>query len=312
MRLALFSHPTNRRSTDRGYMPVCAATLAVLCACSAPASQAQGLPSPVPAQARIHESEQWAEIARHLPDPATATPAVLEQQGDILRARRYPEDALDYYKYAQARGGERASLSNKMGLAELEMKNVQLAQVFFERVVKLDKKSAEGWNNLGAAEFLDGSIGSATRAYKNAIKLDKGHAIYHSNLANIYFQGKDYKAAQRELTIALKLDPRIFDRREGLGGVEAHVLSAEDRARFSFEMAKLYARNGLEVEMLHSLAMASEAGMDVQREMHHDAYLTKFEEDPRVLVLVRNAQLLRTGHGAALSAYPQGSAADGS
>jgi hypothetical protein len=83
--------------------------------------------------------------------------------------------------------------------------------------------------------------------------------------------------------------------------VAAHVLSSQDRARFSFEMAKLDARNGLEEQMLHSLAMACEAGMNIQREMHGDAVLAKYEMDPRVVVLVHNAEELRAGRAAAAS-----------
>ena len=45
--------------------------------------------------------------------------------------------------------------------------------------------------------------------------------------------------------------------------------------------------------MLHSLAKAAEAGMDVQVEMRHDPVLAKFEMDPRVVVLVHNAHELR-------------------
>src|SRR5437868_5906524 len=44
-------------------------------------------------RARLHDSDQWLDIQRHLPDPATASPKMLEQQADILRARRFPEDA---------------------------------------------------------------------------------------------------------------------------------------------------------------------------------------------------------------------------
>ena len=51
-----------------------------------------------------HQSPDWAAIEKHLPDPATASAKQLEMQGDILRARRFPEDALDYYGYALRRG----------------------------------------------------------------------------------------------------------------------------------------------------------------------------------------------------------------
>jgi tetratricopeptide (TPR) repeat protein len=250
----------------------------------------------------MHQSDQWKEIERHLPDPVTASAETLEQQGDILRARRFPEDAMDYYRYALARGGNLPSIMNKLGLTELEMRNIELARSYFQRVVKLDRKYAEAWNNLGAVEFLDGQPMAAISRYKRAIKLEKREAVYHSNLATAYIGSKDYSGARREIAAALELDPRVFDRDIGFGGVAAHVLSSQDRARFSFEMARMYARGGMQDQMLHSLSVASEAGMDVQREMRKDPALARFEFDPRVVVLVRNAQELRAGHRATASA----------
>jgi tetratricopeptide (TPR) repeat protein len=243
----------------------------------------------------MHDSEQWEQIQQHLPNPATASPQTLEMQGDILRARRFPEDAMDYYRYALARGGAEAPLLNKLGLTELEMRNVELARSYFQRVVKLTKKDPAAWNNLGAVEYLDGANAEAVSDYKKAIKLDKRQPVYHANLSTAYFERKNYGGARKEMAMALELDPEVFDRQTSGGGVAAHVLTSEDRARFSFEMAKLYAGNGLEEKMLHSLAMACEAGMDVQREMRKDAVLAKYELDPRVVVLVHNAQTLRAG-----------------
>ena len=270
----------------------------------APSNQAPSSTSApaAPVRDRMHDTDQWAEIQRHLPNPATATAQSLEQQGDILRARRFLEDAMDYYRYALTRGGSAPSIMNKLGLTELEMKNVELARSYFQRVVKLDRKDGEAWNNLGAVEFVDGQPLTAISHYKRAIKLQKHEAVYHANLATAYFGVKDYSSARRELMEALKIDPQVFDRQEGNGGVAAHVLSSADRARFSFEMARMYARDGLEEQMLHSLAMASEAGMDVQREMRKDPVLAKFELDPRVVVLVHNAEELRAGHRATASA----------
>jgi tetratricopeptide (TPR) repeat protein len=258
---------------------------------------------------RAHDSEQWRTIEEHLPDPATATPQALEMQGDILRARRFPDDALDFYRFAMARGGNVPALLNKLGLTQLEMRNVELARAYFKRAVKTSAKSADAWNNLGAVEYLDRGAEAAVTDYKRAIKLDKHQAVFHANLATAYFETRDFNGARREMASALKLDPGIFDKDVSTGGVEAHVLTSEDRARFSFEMAKLYAHNGQEDQMLHSLAMASEAGMDVQREMRKDPVLAQFENDPRVVVLVHNAQMMRTGHAATVAASSSSSAA---
>ncbi len=264
----------------------------------------QNLTPTTTARERLHQSEQWTQIQQHLPSLATSSPQVLEQQADILRARRFPDDALDYYKAAVDRGGNAPSLLNKMGLTQLEMKNVQLARAYFQRVVKLNRKDAEAWNNLGAVQFIDGESNAAISDYKKAIKLEKHAAVFHANLATAYFETKDFKGARRELSTALKLDPMVFNQ-QGTGGIAAHVLSSEERARFSFEMARLYAGNGLQEEMLHSLATASEAGMDIQREMHHDPVLAQFENDPRVIVVVHNALMLRAGHAATAPATPK-------
>ena len=252
-------------------------------------------------RARLHDSDQWRDIERHLPDPATATPKALEQQADILRARRFPEDAMDFYRYALARGGDAATLTNKIGLTHLEMKNFQIAEAYFNHAVKIDKKNSEAWNNLGAAQFIGGNASRAISSYKHAIKLDHKTAVYHANLATAYFETKNFNGARKELATAMKLDPDIFNRREGTGGLEAHVLSSEDRARFAYEMAKLYAENGLEDQMLHQLAMAGEAGMDLQKEMRKDALLSKYLTDKRVVILIQNAEAIRTGRPATLA-----------
>ncbi len=223
-------------------------------------------------------------------------------QGDILRARRFPEDAMNFYNYAIARGGNVPALLNKLGLTELEMKNIELSRAYFKRALKLDAKDANAWNNLGAVEYLDRGASTAVIDYKKAIKLDKRDAVFHANLATAYFEVQDYKGARREMGSALKLDPSIFEKQLGNGGVQAHVLTSEDRARFAYEMARMYARNGQDDQMLHSLAMASEAGMDVQREMRKDPVMAQFENDPRVVVLVHNAQMMRNSHASTVSA----------
>jgi tetratricopeptide (TPR) repeat protein len=260
-------------------------------------------------RSRMQQSDQWAQIQSHLPDPKTATPEMLELQADILRARRFPDDAMDYYRYAIARGGNEPHLLNKLGLCQLEMGNVQLARVYFDKVVKLDRKNPDAWNNLGASEFIDGRQVAALSDYKKAVKLNKRKAVFHANLANAYFETKDFHGARREIAAALELDPQVFEL-NGTGGVAAHVLSSHDLAEFSFEMAKMYARSGMTDEMLHALGKAAEAGMDVQIEMRKDPALAGYENDPRVVVLIHNALLLRASRPATVSTSGQGGPAD--
>ena len=71
-----------------------------LFACALLPAQQPSTPSVSADRAALHRSSEWDLILPHLPDPATATAAQLELSGDVLRARRFPEDALDYYQYA--------------------------------------------------------------------------------------------------------------------------------------------------------------------------------------------------------------------
>ena len=241
-----------------------------------------------------HESPDWKLIEPHLPDPVTAPVDKLETQGDLLRVRRFPEDALDYYNYALQRGGDPAILFNKIGITQMELGNSNIAQAYFERVIKIRKKDPQAWNNLGAVEFMERNYSGAILCYRRAIKLNKKFAVSHSNLGMAYIEQKEFSSAKTELSLALKLDPHIFERNSA-AGVSLHTMSAGDRANFCFQMAKVYARAGNEAEMLHQLQTASEAGMDVRYQMSSDRDLAPYLNDPRVIELVMVAKSLRDG-----------------
>lgn len=270
---------------------------------SAPLVPAQKPLTHEEARAMDHQNPTWPTVAAHLPDPSKATAQQLETAADVLRARKFMEDALDYFGYAIQHGGDEIRLLNKMGVTELELRRPMQARFYFQRVVKLKKKDAQGWNNLGAIEYLEGRYGSAISDYKRAIKLDKQSATYHSNLATAYFDKKDFESARKEYEIALTLDPDMLQH-HGTAGTTTRMLSPEDHARFCYELARLYAARGDEENMLHFLTMAGESGFDVLREMAHDSVLSKYQKDPRVLLLVRNSKDLRSTRTSVADAAP--------
>jgi len=181
------------------------------------------------AQERKHDSSEWASIEPHLPDRVSSTPGVLEQEGDILKARRFPKDANDYYNFALQNGGDAAMLLNKIGLTTLELKDVPEAQRYFKRVVKLDRKSADGWNNLGTVEYLNGRPAYAIADLERAVKLDRGRAVFHCNLAMAYLERDDTKHARKEIEATLKLDPLAFERAGNGSGAALLMLSSARR-----------------------------------------------------------------------------------
>lgn len=239
-----------------------------------------------------HQSPDWLLVEPHLPDPATASPERLMVAGDVLRARRMPEDALDYYNYALARGGNEATLRNRLGVTQLELHQPELARIAFNRVLKIDPRNAAAWNNLGATEYLAGDYRSAIGHYKHALKFRHNSAVYHSNLGTAYFEVSDYESARSQFAAAIKLDPTIFDQ-AGWSGLQAHVLSPHDRGRFCVEMARLAALNHDDAGVLRWLNLAVSTNTDSIATMLRDPAFTTYRKDPRVLLVLENARTLR-------------------
>jgi tetratricopeptide (TPR) repeat protein len=239
-----------------------------------------------------HSSVEWLTVAPHLPNPQTASPVELETAGDVLRARRLPADAIDYFKFAIQRGGNEVELTNRIGVTELEQNQLALARACFKRVLILKRKYAEGWNNLGATEDMSGNMKAAIGDYLHAVKLNRKNAIFHANLGTAYFGASDYESARHEFDVAAKLDPGIFHR-GGFGGSLVHVLSGDDRGRFAFEMARIAAGHGEDESMLHWLAVSIEGGYDVGSAMTGLKDFNAYRKDPRITLLLHNAKAMR-------------------
>jgi tetratricopeptide (TPR) repeat protein len=239
-----------------------------------------------------HQSEEWARLAPHMPDPETGTAAALQTAGDVLRARRMPEDALDYYVYAVQRGGDQGILANRIGVTELELHRADLARGTFQKAIKINPKDSQAWNNLGAAEYVLGNFRAAIFDYQRAVKLNKKAAVYYSNLGTAYFEVQDYESGRRQLEKAVALDPKVFQK-AGWAGIEAHVISSADRGRYCFEMARLAARQGDDENVMQWLAKASETGFATREEMDKCKEFDGYRKDPRVSLAIHNARAMR-------------------
>ena len=283
--------------------------LVALCASSFAGAQ-QPIPFDVASERALrHATVEWASIAPHLPDPATATPTALLTAADVLRARRMPADAIEYYGYALKRGGDEVTVINRIGVTELEQNHAFLARVAFKRTITQRKKFAEGWNNLGASESMLGNTHDAIADYSRAVKLERRNATFHINLGTAYFASKDYEAARKQYQVAIKLDPKALDH-SGRGGSQIQILSSADRGRFAFEMARLAAGTKDEDGMLRWLGQSSEAGFDVVTAMQPVKEFAPYLSDPRITVLVTNAHLMHARQLASAQPVPSLAAPD--
>ena len=265
------------------------AAFALPVAISTPAAPAASLDSPSPQShpnAHANEAATVPQQLRHAePPPADASAAELEGRGDALRDSKFYLDALDYYRAAMLKSGETAVLHNKCGIAHLQLMRYDAAKREFKEAIKMDRNYAEAHNNLGVIAYIDKNFGKAVKYYRQAIKLNEASASFHSNLGSAFFARKDYEKAMREYAQALELDPEIFERR-ARGGISLQLISGEDRARYDYTLARMYARSGNLDRSLIYLRKAMEEGYQGINQVYKDSEFAQVRKDPRFIALM--------------------------
>lgn len=256
---------------------ILALTLCVLAAATAFAQGPTPLNGPATQEGAALAPSQFHHVAP--PDPSM-TAAQLEGLADTLRSQKYYADAIDHYRAALAKTPNAAPLWNKLGIAELQLMRYVDAKKDFERATKLDRGMADAINNLGVVFYIDQKYKKAIKLYLRAIALRPDSASFHSNLASAYFSRREFGLASAEYLRALELDPDILER-QGSGGVQAHIASPQDRARYAYVVAKLYARSGNFERALHYLRKAIEEGYPHIDSAYKDEEFAALRKDPR-------------------------------
>jgi tetratricopeptide (TPR) repeat protein len=219
------------------------------------------------------------------PPSPDATVAQLELQADQLRAQKLYLDALDYYNAALAKKPDDASLLNKIGITELMMQRFKEAKKSFERAIRGDRTFADAYNNLGVVLYENKKYHAAVKEYQKAILHDDSSASFYSNLGAAHFSRKDFVAGVNAYERALQLDPDVFER-TSRAGVQAQLPSPEDRARYDFTVAKLYAKMGRADQSLEYLRKAMEAGYKNLKDVYKDSDFAQLRKDPRFATLM--------------------------
>lgn len=225
-------------------------------------------------------------LIRAIDPPAKdATAADLEQQADKLRADKLYLDALDYYRAAVNKSPNDARLLNKIGITELMMQRYKDARKSFERAIRADRQYPDAYNNLGVIFYEGKRFGAAVKTYQKAIALDNTSASFFSNLGAAYFSKREFDAAVAAYQHAMEIDPQVFER-TSRGGVQAQLPSPEDRARYDYTVAKLYAKMGLSDQSLEYLRKAIEAGYKDLKNVYKDAEFAQLRKNPRFTELM--------------------------
>jgi len=241
----------------------------------------------LPLQAQSADQLQVGPPPVHRAEPPApgASPEDLERRGDELRSDKSFLDAIDYYRAALKGAPGNASLYNKIGICQLQMHSYREAKKSFERAIKADRKHADAYNNLGVIEYQVHSYNAAIRHYEKAISIKDDAASYYSNMGAAYFAKKEFDKGTQSYFKAMELDPDIFER-TSRGGVLAQLPSPEDRARYDYVLARLYAKTGEPDRSLHYLKKAMEEGYKDIKNVYKDDEFTTLRKDPRFAELM--------------------------
>jgi tetratricopeptide (TPR) repeat protein len=231
-------------------------------------------------------------IHRAEPPAPGASPEELEKRADELRADKLYLDASDYYQAALKRSPNSALLLNKLGICQIQLRHLKDSKKTLERAVKADHRYADAYNNLGVVYYELGSsyhsasdFTKAIKLYNKAITISNDYASYYNNRAAAYFATKQYESASNDYAAALRLDPDIFER-TSRAGVQAMLPSPEDKARYEYVVAKLYAKMGVADRSLHYLRKAMEDGYKDIKNVYRDNEFAALRKDPRFAELM--------------------------
>jgi len=209
------------------------------------------------------------------PDPAKALPP--EVRGDILMARKMYREAIETYQQGPK---DSPILVNKIGIAYHQLLDLESARKQYERAAKLDPQYAEALNNLGTVYYARKSYRRAINEYKRALRIHPDSASFLSNLGTAYYARKQYKEMTEAYEKALAIDPDVFERRSSTG-TTLQERSVDERAKYHYFQAKMYAKAGQMERALLCISKSLEEGFKEKE---------KYIKDPEFATLKDNQE----------------------
>ncbi|MBS1873554.1 MAG: tetratricopeptide repeat protein [Acidobacteria bacterium] len=208
-----------------------------------------------------------------------------EMRGDIYMARKMYREAIDSYKSAP----ESAVTINKTGIAYHHMLDLNLARKYYEKAAKVDRKYSEAMNNLGTVFYAQKSYRRAINQYQKALRFSPDSASIWSNLGTAQFARKKYEEAMKCYQKAMSLDPDVFERK-GTTGVLLQERSVQERAKFHYYQAKLYAKQGQTDRALLYLRKALEEGLKERDKIKNEPDFESIREMKEFQELIETQQ----------------------
>jgi len=225
------------------------------------------------------------DAGQRVVDVNSMSVAELEKAGELCRIHKDYEGAIQYFREAVHKNRKSATLRNKLGLAELQAGQSDVARSDFEAAAKLNPKYADAFNNVGAVYYMQNKPGPAAKYFKKAVALDETRATFHVNLGAAWFNQKKLERAINEYTRALELDPQVMEEHSRIG-VSAQVTNTEERGKFYYMLAKIQAKRGDLDGCLVCLKKAKDNGYRDLGNVYKEEEFSRLWSDERLAQLV--------------------------
>jgi tetratricopeptide (TPR) repeat protein len=246
----------------KGIATVLAACLGTASLCAQSNSIVHGTRPPAPAATQ--------------PEKAELSP---EMRGDIYMARKMYREAIETFREGSPKD---PVLLNKIGIAYHQMLQLDNARKSYEQALKLKPDYVEVLNNLGTVYYAKKSYRRAISWYHRALRLapeETRSASIYMNLGTASFARKKYDDATKAYQTALRLDPEVFER-HGNFGVLLEERTVEERAKYHFYIAKMYAKNGRNELAIQYLRKAMEEGFKERKKIETEPDFAALRELP--------------------------------
>jgi len=215
-----------------------------------------------------------------------------EMRGDIYMARKMYREAIEAFHEGSTKD---PILWNKTGIAYHQMIQLDSARKAYEQALKLKSDYVEAMNNIGTVYYAKKNYRRAISWYNKALKLSSSQpraASIYMNLGTAYFSRKKYADASEAYQTALKIDPEVFEHHSNFG-VMLEERTVEERAKYHYYLAKLYAKNGRNELALQYLRKALEEGFREKEKLAKDPeFATMRDTDEFKLLLASSPRVL--------------------
>jgi tetratricopeptide (TPR) repeat protein len=179
-----------------------------------------------------------------------------EQMGDLYMARKMFREAIDSYREG---GTSSPVLWDKIGIAYHQLGDLNAARKNYEHAIKLNPKYADAINNVGTIFYSQKKYRTAISRYNKAISMAPDIATIWSNLGTAYYARGRFADMAKAYAKALELDPAVFES-HSTAGTTMLDRAVADKARYHFELARIYAHAGKNDMALQYLRKSLEEG----------------------------------------------------